>query len=44
VIDGLVADERTERITTFETNVLMDTPQARQRLAEDTLRFALGLG
>jgi hypothetical protein len=28
----------------LETNVLMDTPVARARVAEETLRFALGLG
>jgi LPPG:FO 2-phospho-L-lactate transferase len=44
VIDGLVADERTGLVPVLETNVLMDTPVARARVAEETLRFALGLG
>jgi LPPG:FO 2-phospho-L-lactate transferase len=43
LIDGLVADEGTERVPVLETNVLMDTPEARARVAEETLRFALGL-
>ena len=44
VIDGLVADQRTGLFPTLETDVLMDTPAARARVADDTLRFALGLG
>jgi LPPG:FO 2-phospho-L-lactate transferase len=43
VIDGLVADERTPAVPVLETNVLMSTPDERRRLAEETLRFALGL-
>ena len=43
VIDGLVADERTRRAPVLETNVLMDTPAARRRVADDALRFALAL-
>jgi LPPG:FO 2-phospho-L-lactate transferase len=43
VIDGLVADQRTERVATLETEVLMDTAEARRRLAEQTLQFAAGL-
>ncbi|HLY48906.1 MAG TPA: 2-phospho-L-lactate transferase [Solirubrobacteraceae bacterium] len=43
LIDGLIADERSETVPTLETNVLMDTPAARARVAADTLRFALGL-
>ncbi len=43
VIDGLVADESTERLPVLKTNVLMDTPEARARVAEETLAFALGL-
>jgi LPPG:FO 2-phospho-L-lactate transferase len=44
VIDGLVADERTAAVATLETDVMMDGPAARARVADDTLRFALGLG
>ena len=44
LIDGLVADERSELLPVLETDVLMDTPTARRRLAEETLRFALALG
>jgi LPPG:FO 2-phospho-L-lactate transferase len=44
VIDGLVADQRAEIVPVLETEVLMDTPAARRRVAEETLRFALALG
>jgi LPPG:FO 2-phospho-L-lactate transferase len=44
VIDGLVADQRTPRVPVLETDVLMDTPAARRRVAEEALRFALALG
>ena len=44
LIDGLVADERAEGVTTLEADVLMDVPEARQRLAQETLEFALALG
>jgi LPPG:FO 2-phospho-L-lactate transferase len=43
LIDGLVADERAERVPTLETEVLMDGAEARRRLAHDTLRFAQAL-
>jgi LPPG:FO 2-phospho-L-lactate transferase len=43
VIDGLIADSRAQRVPVLETDVLMDTPEARRRVAEDTLRFALAL-
>jgi LPPG:FO 2-phospho-L-lactate transferase len=43
LIDGLVADERTERLPTLEVDVLMDDRDARARLAEQALTFALGL-
>jgi hypothetical protein len=43
LLDGLVADERSGAVPVLETNVLMDTPAARARVAGDTLRFALGL-
>jgi LPPG:FO 2-phospho-L-lactate transferase len=44
VIDGLVADQRATAVPTLETEVLLDTEEARRRVAEDTLRFALALG
>jgi LPPG:FO 2-phospho-L-lactate transferase len=43
VIDGLVADTRAQLVPVLQTDVLMDTPAARRRVAEDTLRFALAL-
>ncbi len=43
LIDGLVADQRTDRLPMLETSVLMDRPEARRRLAEASLRFALAL-
>jgi LPPG:FO 2-phospho-L-lactate transferase len=43
VIDGLVADERTDAVAVLETDVLLSTPQERRRVAEETLSFALGL-
>ena len=43
VIGGLVADTPTQLVPVLETDVLMDTPAARRRVAEDTLRFALAL-
>ncbi|MGI8412890.1 MAG: 2-phospho-L-lactate transferase [Solirubrobacteraceae bacterium] len=44
VIDGLVADEQTDATVVLQTDVLMDTPTARRRLAQRTLEFALALG
>jgi LPPG:FO 2-phospho-L-lactate transferase len=43
VIDGLVADARAQDVPMLETDVLMDSPAARRRVAEETLRFALAL-
>jgi LPPG:FO 2-phospho-L-lactate transferase len=43
LIDGLVADERASGLTTLETDVLMATADARRRVAEQTLKFALAL-
>ena len=43
VIEGLVADERTDAVAVLETNVLMSTREERRRVAEETLAFALGL-
>jgi LPPG:FO 2-phospho-L-lactate transferase len=44
VIDGLVADQRAQRVPVLETDVMMDSPAARRRVADNTLRFALALG
>jgi LPPG:FO 2-phospho-L-lactate transferase len=44
VIDGLVADEGTDLAPVLEADVLLDTPAARARVAEETLGFALALG
>jgi LPPG:FO 2-phospho-L-lactate transferase len=43
LINGLVADQRSEQIPVLETDVLMATPDARRRVAEQTLNFALAL-
>jgi LPPG:FO 2-phospho-L-lactate transferase len=43
VIDGVVADEAVADLPTLRTNVLMDTPEARRRLAAETVAFAHGL-
>jgi len=40
VLDGLVADDRTNAVPTLLTDVLMDGETGRRRLAEETLRFA----
>ena len=44
LIDGLVADERTDLAPVLETDVLMDSDAARARLAAEALEFALALG
>jgi LPPG:FO 2-phospho-L-lactate transferase len=44
VIDGLVADERTDHIPVLETDVLMADGDGRRRVAEQTLGFAEALG
>jgi LPPG:FO 2-phospho-L-lactate transferase len=44
LIDGLVADAGATTVPALETDTLMDTAAARQRLAKETLRFALALG
>jgi LPPG:FO 2-phospho-L-lactate transferase len=44
LIDGLVADERSAAaVPVLETDLLLDTPDARRRLAEETLQFAAAL-
>ena len=44
VIDGLVTDERTDRLPVLETSVRMSTPRERRDVAVETLRFAAALG
>jgi LPPG:FO 2-phospho-L-lactate transferase len=44
LLDGLVADRRADGLPVLETDVLMQTPTARRRVADDTLRFARSLG
>jgi len=44
LIDGLVADERTEAVPTLEIDVPLATPQQRRAVAEQTLHFAQALG
>lgn len=43
LIDGLIADEPTDRVPVLKTSVLMDSPSARARVAEETLAFAFAL-
>jgi LPPG:FO 2-phospho-L-lactate transferase len=43
VIDGLVADQPTAGIPVLETDVLMASADARRKVAEETLRFAIAL-
>jgi LPPG:FO 2-phospho-L-lactate transferase len=43
VLDGVVADEPGDGVPVHVTNTLMDSADARRRLAEDTLQFAATL-
>ena len=43
LIDGIVADSRASALPALETDVLMDTPAARRRVADEALGFALAL-
>jgi LPPG:FO 2-phospho-L-lactate transferase len=44
MLDGLVADERAEvDVPLLQTDTLMDTPEARRRVAGEVLRFCEGL-
>ena len=43
LLDGLVADGRVDGLPTLETDTLMSDPQARRRLAQETLDFARAL-
>ncbi len=44
LLHGLVADSRTYALPTLVTDVGLDDPGARRRVAEETLGFALALG
>jgi LPPG:FO 2-phospho-L-lactate transferase len=44
LLDGLVADERTDALPTLETDVAMPDAASRRRLAAETLDFARALG
>ena len=44
LLDGLVADTRTDALPTLETDVAMPDAAGRERLARETLMFALALG
>ena len=44
LLDGLVADERADAVPTLETDVRLDEPEARRRVARETLAFAAALG
>ena len=43
LIDGLVADQRAATVRTLQTEVLLDTPERRCRVADATLEFARAL-
>jgi LPPG:FO 2-phospho-L-lactate transferase len=43
LIDGLVADQRAPRLPVLETDVLMASADARRRVADEALGFALAL-
>jgi LPPG:FO 2-phospho-L-lactate transferase len=43
LIDGLVADEPVEGLPVLQTDTLMTDAESRRRVAEETLRFAVGL-
>jgi LPPG:FO 2-phospho-L-lactate transferase len=43
LIAGLVADQRTQSVPVLNTDVLMDSPDARRRVADQTLNFAHAL-
>jgi LPPG:FO 2-phospho-L-lactate transferase len=44
LIDGLVADEPASGLPVLQTDTLMDTPEARRRVAVEVVRFAQALG
>ena len=44
LLDGLVADQRTDALPTLETDVSMPDAAGRRRVAQEALDFALALG
>src|SRR4051794_5213370 len=40
LVDGMVADEEVDDVPSLRTATLLDTPDARRHVAEETLRFA----
>lgn len=44
LLDGLVADQQTDKLPVLRTDMLMADADGRRRLAEETLQFALALG
>jgi LPPG:FO 2-phospho-L-lactate transferase len=44
IIDGLIADERTDALPTLEIDVALGSPEQRREVAEHALRFAQTLG
>jgi LPPG:FO 2-phospho-L-lactate transferase len=44
LLDGLVADQRTDTLPTLETDVAMPDAAGRRRVAQEALDFALALG
>ena len=44
LLDGLVSDERGDGVPVLQTDVDLSTPEARRRVAEETLTFAGALG
>jgi len=43
LVDGLVADQRSELVPTLETDVELSSPEARRRVAREVLDFAAAL-
>jgi LPPG:FO 2-phospho-L-lactate transferase len=43
LIDALVADQRSEHVPTLETDVALNDPEARRRVAREVLEFAAAL-
>jgi LPPG:FO 2-phospho-L-lactate transferase len=43
VIDGVVADEDVPGVSVFRANTVMDSPEARRRVAQEVLDFGTGL-
>jgi LPPG:FO 2-phospho-L-lactate transferase len=44
LLDGVVADEPVQGLPGLQTDTVMDSPQARRRVAEEILEFARGVG